>query len=131
MIRSYGRDVNVDITVIVEVTYCTTQPVHLYRKPRLTGHVGEGSVTIIVVERRKRFARLVPGPVHGIHEQNVLPPVVVVIQKTNPTAHGFGEILFAERSAIVFEVNPGLRRDVGELDRAGWSPRSLMRCLRC
>ena len=58
------------------------------------------------------------GPVHGIDEEDVLPAVVVVVEKTDAATHCFGEIFFAERAAVMLKVNAGLRSDVGELDGA-------------
>ncbi len=86
----------------------------------MLGDVGEGAVVIVVIERGERFsARAVAWPVHGIHEEDVLPAVVVVIENADAAAHCFGEILFAEGAGIVFEADAGLGGDVGEFDGAG------------
>ena len=61
------------------------------------------------------------GPIHGIDEEDVLPAVVVVVENADTAAHGFRQILLPEGAAVVLEVDAGLCRDVGEVDRAGWT----------
>src|SRR6202042_876421 len=76
-----------------------------------------------VIERGKRFSGLVPRPIHGIDQQNILPSVVVVIEKANSAAHGLGKVLFSESPAIVFEADPRLRGHVREFD---WARRTRL-----
>src|SRR5690349_2716723 len=63
----------------------------------------------------RRALALVPRPVHGVDQQNVLPAVVVVIEKGAAGAKCFGEQLAAIRAAVVPKVDAGLRRNVREL----------------
>ena len=123
MIRSEGGDVDVVVAVVVVVADGAAQPVHFDRESGLPGHVGERAVFVVVIERRKRLAGLVFRPIHGVDEENVLPAIVVVVEKANAAAHGFGKILFSEGAGVVLEVDAGLRGHVGELDGAGGARR--------
>jgi len=71
-----------------------------------------------VVEREKRLAGLVFWPIHGIDEQDVLPTIVVIVKKSASRPERLRKILFTESAAVMFEMNAGLRGDIGELDRA-------------
>jgi len=119
MVGPNGGDVNVDIAVVVIVADGATEPIHLHRETSLPRHIGERSVSIVVIKRGKRIARFMPRPVHGIDQQNVLPSVIVVIQETNAAAHGLRKILLAERAAVVFEMNACLGSDIRELNGTG------------
>src|SRR5271163_749960 len=121
MIGADGGDVDIFVSVVVVVGDSATHSVHFDGQASLARNVGEGAVVVVVVERGERVAGLFPGllprPVHGVDQQNVLPSVVVVVEKADAAAHGFGKIFFAEGAAVVFEVDSGLRGYVGELDR--------------
>ncbi len=127
MIGPDGGDVNIYIAVVVIVADSAAQSVHFYREAGLPRHIGKRAVLIVVIERGEGFAGLMSWPVHGIDQKNVLPPVIVVIEKAHAAAHRFREILFSEGSAVVFEVNASLGGDIGELDRAGGTRRLLGR----
>src|SRR5580698_4250051 len=123
MIGADGCDVDVDFAIIVVVRCGASQAVYFDGEPGLAGNVGERSVFVVVVKGGKRVAGLVPRPVHRVDEKNVLPAVVVVVKKASAAAHGFRKIFFPESAGVVFEVNAGLRRDVGELNGAGGTRR--------
>ena len=55
-------------------------------------------------------------PVHAVDQQNVEPAVAIVIEEGAAGAHGFGQILRAERAAVVAEVDAGRRGDVGQAE---------------
>src|SRR3984957_3107680 len=119
MVRANGGDVDIDVAVVVIVADGAPEAVHFNREACLARDIGESSVSIVVIEGREGFARLVPGPVHRINQQNILPAVIVVVEKAGAAAHGLGKIFLSERAAVVFEVNTGLGGYVGELDGTG------------
>src|SRR6202142_1070430 len=55
------------------------------------------------------------GPIHAIDQQNVLPPVAVVIEKRAARAQRLGKKFPAVRAGVVPEVNPRRRGYVGKL----------------
>ena len=110
MIRADRRDVDIVVAVVVVVAHGAAQSVHLYRQARLLGHIGKRAVVIVVIERRKRLAGLMARPVHGVDQQNVLPAIVVVVEKADAAAHRFRQVFFPEGAVVVFEVNARLRR---------------------
>jgi hypothetical protein len=116
MVGADRSDVDIDVAVVVIVANGAAEPVHFHREAGLPRHIGKGSVSIVVIERGEGFARLVPRPVHGIDQQNVLPAVVVVIEKAHAATHGFRKILFSESAAVVFEMNACLGGHVREHD---------------
>src|ERR1700682_986386 len=118
MVRPDRGNVDVDVAIVVIVTDGAALAVDFNRKPRLFGYIGEGSVLVVVIERRVGFPRLMARPVHGVDQQYVLPPVLVIVEKAGAAAHGFRQVLFPKRSVVVFEVDAGLGSYVGELDRS-------------
>src|SRR5450755_3652198 len=118
MVRPDSSDVDVDVAIIVVVTDGAALAVDLDRKSRLFGYIRESSILIVVIERRIRFPGVMSGPVPGVDQQDVLPPVIVIVEKAGATAHGFRQVLFSKRAIIVLEVNAGLGGDIGELDRS-------------
>ena len=64
--------------------------------------------------------RFRPRPVLAVDQQNVLPVIVVVVQKGSSRAHGFGKVLFPEGAVVVFKAQAGLPGDVSELHREGF-----------
>jgi hypothetical protein len=59
---------------------------------------------------------LFSGQSHRVDEQDVLPAVVIVVEKRAAGADRLREILLAEGAAVVFESECRLGGDVGELD---------------
>src|SRR6185369_17828200 len=82
-------DVDVDVAVVVVIADGDPDAVHLDAETGLLSHVGERAVFVVVIERGKRFAFLVIRPVHRVDEQDVLPAVVVVIEKSAARADSF------------------------------------------
>src|SRR5262249_21234237 len=119
MIRTEAGYINVYEAVIVVVGDRTTKPVHFDRKPCLAGHVGKSTVTVVVVKRGIRLLALMIGPVHRIDQQDVLPTIVVVVQERASGSNGFGQELLAVSTAVVLELNPCLRGNVGKSRRTG------------
>ena len=59
-------------------------------------------------------------PVRRIDEHNVLPTIVVVVEKGAAISERFRKIFLPERAAVVFEMNAGLVGDVGKLNWTSW-----------
>ena len=117
MIAAQAGDVDVRVAVVVVIGGGAAQPVHLDREPCFFGHVGEAAVLVVVIEGRERLRAFVVGPVRRVDEQDVLPAVIVIVEKSAARADGFRQVMFTIRAAVVLETNAGLRRDVAELNR--------------
>ena len=117
MVRTDRCDINIRIAIVIVVAYRAAHSVEFDGKARTASHVRKRPILIVVIESRVGFASLMFGPIHRIDEQDVLPAVVVVVQKTNATSHRLWEILSPERATVMFEVHPRLGRHIGELNR--------------
>src|ERR1700730_2368908 len=106
MVGAHRREVEVVEAIVVVVGNRAAEAIGFDGEPGLLSDVGEGAVVIVVVERGERLgAGGMAGPVHGIDEEDVLPAVIVVIEKTNAAAHGFGKIFFTEGAGVVLEMD--------------------------
>ena len=103
--------------VVVKIAYSHSHPVHLDIQPGAMGYVGKCAVMIVAVKRHGGgfTGGPVPRPVRSVHEQNVLPTVLVVIEKRYAGAESLGEIFAAERAVVVLEGNAGFG---GYIDQA-------------
>src|SRR5437016_11374639 len=106
------------VAVIVVVAHSHAHAKHLHLQSRLVGYVRERAVLIIVIELRRGVFLNVAGPVHAVHEKNVRPSVIVVVDEGHTRSHRFGEKFLSESAIVVDAAEPGLLRDVPELD--GW-----------
>ena len=70
-----------------------------------------------------------PGPIHAVDEQDVLPAVVVVIEERATRSHSFREIFFPKSAIIVFKDDACLTSDVLKLNGEGAGLRFLGRAL--
>src|SRR5467141_8337 len=103
--------------VVIVVTHGHAHPEHLNVESCFVSYVSESAVMIVVIELGRRVLLNMAGPVHAVHEKNVRPAVVVVVNEGNTGSHGFGEEFLPERAMVVNEVDPGLLRDIPELNR--------------
>src|SRR5262249_50280971 len=86
-------------------------------QPGFLRNIGERSVLVVVIERHYGIDLLRGvGEARRIDKQNVLPTVVVVIEKRAARTVSLRQILFAERAVVVPEADPGLRGHIGERD---------------
>src|SRR5437879_2138737 len=74
---------------------------------------------IIVIELGRRVLLNVAGPIHAIHEKNVRPSVVVIVDESDAGSNGFRQEFLPERAVVVGEVNPGLLSDIAKGHRTG------------
>src|SRR5262249_12979339 len=99
------------------------QTIHFDRETRLSGYVGESAIFVVVIERGVRPCAFLPRPARRVDQQNILPAIVVVIDKGTTRTSGFRKILLAERTVVMFELNARLCVYVGESNRARVSGR--------
>src|SRR5271168_965944 len=105
MTGTEGGDVDVVPAVVVVVSNGAAHAIHLDRKPRLLGAVGEGSIAIVVVKRGIRLRRAMTGPIHRVHEQDVLGAVVIVVEDAHPAAYRLGKVFLSKSTVMVTKRN--------------------------
>src|SRR5260370_1487130 len=105
--------------VVVVIGDGDTESEHWNRESGFTSYVCKRPIVIVVIELQRAFSASVAGPVLTIHEKDVRPAVVVVINEGTTWAHSFRHIFFTEGPAVVDEMNSGLSSDVAELDLLG------------
>ena len=128
-VLAHGGDQDIGEAVVVVIGHRHAHAVHLHRQAGALGHVGEGAVAIVAVELEGAALALVAGPVHAVHQQDVEPAIAIVIEKRAAGPHGLGQILGAERAAVVMEVDARRGGDIGQPEaqarrRAGSAGRS-------
>ena len=88
-------DEEVGKAVVVEVADGDAHPVHLHVEAGGARDVGERAVAVVAIQRERRPLPLVPGPVHAVDEQDVLPAVGVVVEERAAGAERLGQQLAA------------------------------------
>src|SRR5271156_3915954 len=114
MVGANRSDKYVVFSVVVVITDGATHTVHLHRQARFPGAIREGAVSVVVVKRGIRLRRAVPRPIHRVDEENILPPIIVVIENTHAAAGRFGKVFLAKRTAMVAKGNT---RRSGHIDK--------------
>ncbi len=104
-------------SVVVEIRYRHTHSIHLDVQARAPGDIAERSVAIVVVQPERGAPLFVAGPIHPIDQNDVLPAIIIVIEKGAAGAERFRKILAAERAAIVLEINAGWRSNLYQTKR--------------
>src|SRR5438046_7954528 len=89
MVLSYAGDQDVGKTVVVVIPNRDSHPVHLHVKTGAAGNVGESAVAVIAVESKGGPLAPVPRPINAIHQQDVLPPIAVIVQEGAPRTQSF------------------------------------------
>ena len=117
MILPERGDENIVAAVVVVIADRHAHPKHLDRQASFRRHVGESSVVIVVVERRMRRVIAMLGPIGAVHEKNVLPAVVVVIEKRNAGTHRLRQKFLSVSAVVVREMNSRGASDVFKVNR--------------
>jgi len=117
VVLAVGSHKKIIEAVVVEVADGNAHSKHFHVQARFVSHVHERAVMLVVIELGRRVFLDVAGPVHAIHKKNIRPAVIVVINEGHTRSHGFGKIFLPEGAIVVDEVDPGLLRDIPELDR--------------
>src|ERR1700719_3578129 len=114
---------NVREAIVVVITDSHSHSVHFDVQAGGASNIRERSVAIVVVQTQSRFLALVAWPIHAIHQQDVLPAVVVVIEKCAARAQCFGQKFSSEGSAIMLKLNSCRGGDIDEAEPQGrgWS----------
>src|ERR1700682_1698626 len=68
---------------------------------------------------QRGFLAFVAGPVHAVDEQNILPAVVVVIEKSAAGAKSFREEFASECAAVVLKLKASRGGHIGEAETEG------------
>ena len=71
--------------------------------------VGKRAVPIVAIQAKSAALLFMAGPVHSVHQQNVLPSVAVIIKKSAARTHRFRKEFSAKRAAVVTELYAGGR----------------------
>src|SRR5581483_7706635 len=116
MALSDRGDEQVIESIVVVVTDRDSKSEHLDRKAGLARDVSKGPVVIVVIQLQRSDSLVMAGEILAVHQQNVRPAVVVVINERAARPHSFGQILLSERAIVVDEANARLRSDVAESD---------------
>src|SRR5579883_826023 len=90
-ILSDTSDQYVRKAVIVIVAYGYAHSVHLDVKSGRPGHIRKRTVAIVAIELQRASLALMAWPVHSIDQQDILPAVSVIVEKSAAGAHGLRE----------------------------------------
>ncbi len=110
----HTRDEQIGEAVVVEIADGHAHAVHLDVETRARGDVGERAVAVVAEQLGCRSHPVMSGPVHAVDQQDVLPPVAVVVEERAPGAHRLGQQLAAVRAAVVREAKATRGGDVHE-----------------
>ena len=116
-VLSHAGDENIGKAIVVVVADGDPHSVHFEIQPSGLGHVRECAVAIVLVEPQGRALALVPGPVHPVNQQDVLPAVGVIVEKRAAGAQCLRKQFAAVGTAVVLELNACAARDVRESKR--------------
>ena len=109
-------DEKILVAIVVEIADGYADSVHFDIKARFVRDIGERSIVIVVIKLRRAVFLHVPGPVAAIHQENIRPTVVVVVNESHAWPNGLRQEFFAKRSVVMNKTNSGFRRDVLERD---------------
>ena len=111
---SVAGDKEIVVTVVVKVADCDAGGISHADQPRLFGHVFEGTIGLLVVEAVPVFRIVFLGYAidrHGIsnvrtvREEDVEPPIVVVVEQGDAGPHRLEKIFLACRRRLLPEVD--------------------------
>ena len=114
--------------VIVIIADRHTHPVSRALQAGLFRYVLKSAVSLLVVQPVPvgRSALLRDGPFgcgiaerRAVHEKNIQPPIVVVVEQRDPCTHGFDQIVFRNMRGQVSEVDPQCRGRVDKFPTGG------------
>ena len=103
----YRSDIDIRKAVVIVIGHGNAQPIHLHGQPRALRHIRERPVTIIAIQLQRAPLPLMPRPVAPVHEQNIEPAVVIVIEKRAPGPHRLRQIFRPISAAVMTKPNPG------------------------
>src|SRR5262245_54716613 len=117
MVAAHACNEEIRPAIVIVVPRRNTHSVERNIESRPRRYVLEMSFAVVSIQRHGgsflSFA-LVPGPIRGIDEEQVLVAVIVEIQKSHPAAHGFREQLVPIGAVVMREPNSRFGRDIPE-----------------
>src|SRR5450631_1168676 len=99
-------DENIVVPIIVIIADGNSKAEHGDSETSFSSHVGKCAVVIIVIKLRSSLRSWMSGPILAIHQQDVRPAVIVVINKCAAGPHGFRKIFLSESAIVVNEMDP-------------------------
>ena len=106
-------------SIIVEVANAATLAPSRMRESSLPGDVGEGAVAVVAEQIARRLCRSLGAlKVRAIHQEDVQPAIVVVIEQGDAGTHFFHQKSFVRWRAgdIPSPAESGFESDVGKVD---------------
>ena len=115
VIGPYRREENVNVSVIVIVPDGNSLAIKGHIQSHFFGDIREPTVAIVPEQRLRWLGAsrsVVPWPATRIHEQQILIPVVIVVEKRTSPPHRFGEQFFARGTTVMLKPDSRRSRDV-------------------
>src|ERR1051325_1847495 len=116
MILADASDQNVGKAVIVVISHGNAHAVEFHIESGVRRDVGESAVPVVVVEAKRGAILFMAGPVGSVDQEDVLPTIAIVIQKSAARPQGLRQVLAAEGSAVVLKLNSSRAGHVGETE---------------
>ena len=111
-LRTYGENVIINM----EIGNGNTEAIQFYGKSGSLRHIGEGSVLVVSIEsHRLPVSGWVSAPILTVHQQNILPAIVVVVNKRTARSDLLRKVLSAKRTGIVDKIDSRLPRNIDKL----------------
>src|SRR5258708_9297476 len=102
------RNIKVFPAIIVVVADGGAKSPTAMREPSLGGHIGKSAVVVIVIELARMALLCLQILQRGaVHQEDVHPPVVVVVKDCDSAAHGFHDVMFFRAAAGEVEIDAG------------------------
>src|SRR6266481_9424006 len=100
--------------VVVIVADSPSHSHHFDVESHFVRHVGERAVMIVVIKLGRRMLQNMAGPVRAVHQKNVRPAVVVIVNKGHARSHRFRKEFLPESAIVMDESNPSLLSDIAK-----------------
>src|SRR5262249_51832406 len=105
--------------VIVIVANRQSEAEHRDREASSLRNICKRAVVVVVIQLERRLRAGVSRPVRAVHQNDVGPSVIVVVDECAARAHSFGQIFSSEGAVVMSEVDTGLGGDVAKGDLLG------------
>src|ERR1700731_2627044 len=112
----HASDENIRETIVVVVADGHSHSIHLDVQSCASRHVRKGAIAVVPVEPQRGSLALVSGPVHAVHQQNILPAIAVVIEERAACAQRLREQFAAISAAVVPELDPRRVGNIGQTE---------------
>src|SRR5215471_2423976 len=103
-----GRYKDVWIAIVVIVTHGHPHSESAASHARLFRDVSKGAVPVVLAQRvPDRFRGFIEVASPAIHQVDIHPPVIIIIQKGAAGTHSFGQVSFRRKCVVVYPGDPG------------------------